>query len=280
MTEPQKQPGFFRGFGSIFGAFRFLSQEPANWPLALVPTLIFLVVTILGTVVGMTWLTPATVELVGLQSPEGFFATAGSWLLRAVLALTSAVIGFFAAFVLTPPLSAPALEHLVSEQERALGVPPRTGVSFMTEVWCGVRAQFFGLAFATPTLLALWLLEALFPPLAVITTPLKLVVVSLGLAWNLFDYPLTLRGVASGERIGFILENFSAVLGFGVAFAALFWVPCFGVLMLPVGAVAATRVVWQIVAASERELPELPRPNPPELSAMLEVAERTERAQR
>ncbi len=276
MTKLQRRPGFLQGFGSIFGAFRFLGREPASWPIALVPTLIFAVVAILGTIAGVTWVTPATVDLLGLQAPEGFFATAGAWLLKGVMALLSAVVGFFAAFLITPPLSAPALEHLIAQQETELGVPPRGKMSFVSEVWCGLRAQFFGLAFATPVLIGLWLLGTLFPPLTLVTTPLKILVVSLGLAWNLFDYPLTLRGVGSGDRIGFILENFGAVLGFGLAFAALFWVPCFGILMLPVGAVAATRLVWQVVATSERDVPELPQPKPPELNAMLDVgAERS-----
>jgi hypothetical protein len=36
------------------------------------------------------------------------------------------------------------------------------------------------------------------------------------------------------------------VIGFGTAFALLFWLPCCGIVMLPVGVAAATRLVWEI----------------------------------
>jgi uncharacterized protein involved in cysteine biosynthesis len=39
-------------------------------------------------------------------------------------------------------------------------------------------------------------------------------------------------------------RHFSAVLGFGAAFTLVFWVPCFGTLMLPVGVAAATALYW------------------------------------
>ncbi|HYP86774.1 MAG TPA: hypothetical protein VEQ59_01435, partial [Polyangiaceae bacterium] len=76
--------------------------------------------------------------------------------------------------------------------------------------------------------------------------PLKLLIGALGVAWGLFDYPLTLRGVGALQRLAFVRRHFSAVLGFGVAFSLVFWLPCFGILMLPVGAAAATRLYWQI----------------------------------
>lgn len=260
MTPASSKPGFGTGFLSVFGAMRFLAKNPGTWPVALVPTLVFAVLGALGTYAGIRWLMPAAVSTLGLADPDSWYATAGQWLVKLLVGLLSLVVGFFTAFILTPPLSSPALEHLVSERETALGVEPRPKTSLLAELWCGLRAQFFGVALATPIVLALWSLTALFPPLAVVTTPLKIVVVALALAWNLFDYPLTLRGVGARERIGFILANLPCVLGFGLAFSALFWLPCFGVVMLPVGAVAATHLVWTMLLAAPDELPALPRP--------------------
>jgi uncharacterized protein involved in cysteine biosynthesis len=37
-------------------------------------------------------------------------------------------------------------------------------------------------------------------------------------------------------------ENFPPVLGFGLAFMLVFWVPCCGVALLPVGVAAATKL--------------------------------------
>ena len=52
-------------------------------------------------------------------------------------------------------------------------------------------------------------------------------------------------------------------LGFGAAFTLLFWVPCFGVLMLPVGVVAATDVVWALAARDAEAPSELRAALPP-----------------
>lgn len=245
---------------------RFLYRDPGLWPLALVPTLIFLVIAALGFTAGALWVTPQVITALGLGAPESWLGKIGYGVVAVVSWLASAVVGWFAAFALTPPLSSPALEKLVTEQETALGVPGRSPLGFFSELWCGLRAQVFAIAFATPLLLALWVLDWVFPPAAVLTWPLRVLVIALALAWNLFDYPLTLRGVQANDRIGFLLDHLPGVLGFGVAFAALFWIPCFGILMLPVGAVAATRLVWELLATSPEALPSLPRPRLPEIA--------------
>jgi CysZ protein len=265
MTPTLTKPGFGEGFLTVFVAGRFLTREPATWPIALVPTLIFAAISAIGMVVGMLWITPELILLLGLESSTSWYATVGRWVVGALSTVLSAVIGVIGALVLTPPLSSPALEHLVTLQEVELGVPSRPAQSLFAEIWCGLKAQVFALAFAAPLLTAMWLIDVVFPPAVVVTTPLKLLVVALSLAWNLFDYPLTLRGVAASERVGFILGNLSCVLGFGTAFAVLFWIPCFGVLMLPVGAVAATRLVWRMLEAEPLQLPGLARPTPREL---------------
>jgi CysZ protein len=130
----------------------------------------------------------------------------------------------------------------------------------LSEIWCGVRAQVFVAIFALPILIGLWILELLFPPAAIVTVPLGFMVASLSLAWNLFDYPLTLRGVRMRDRFSLVMRHKAASLGFGAAFAVLFWVPCFGILLLPVGAAAATRVLWRILETDPDILPGLPRP--------------------
>jgi uncharacterized protein involved in cysteine biosynthesis len=93
------------------------------------------------------------------------------------------------------------------------------------------------------------LLELFVPPLAVVITPLKLLLGALGVAWGLFDYPLTLRGIGARQRFAFMKRHFTVVLGFGSAFSLLFWLPCVGLLMLPVGVAAATRLYWEIERA-------------------------------
>jgi uncharacterized protein involved in cysteine biosynthesis len=226
----------------------------------LVPAVLFALLATAATIVGVVWLTPWAVSL--LPGSEGFWTTAAAWLTRFLSYLLSLILGVWVALLLTPPLSGPALESLVAQQERALQLPERAPSGFWAELWVGFRAQAIAVAFALPVLVLLSLFELFVPPAAMVITPLKAIVTALALAWNLFDYPLTLRGVAAGDRLGFVASNVGPVLGFGLGFSALFWIPCFGILMLPVGVVAATRLLYLLVEHDPDQLPALPRALP------------------
>ena len=133
--------------------------------------------------------------------------------------------------------------------ELELRAPPRAALGFWAELGCGLRSLLLSSVITVPIVLGLTLLELLLPPAAVVATPLKLMIAALGVAWGLFDYPLTLRGIGARQRLAFVNHNAGAVLGFGAAFALLFWLPCCGILMLPVGVIAATRLYWEIERA-------------------------------
>lgn len=232
--------------------------------MTLVPAVLFIVLCTAGTVAGVVWLTPWVLSW--LSGPEDWWRTAAEWLVRLIMYVASLFIGIWTALLLAPPLSGPALERLVLIQERELLIPERAPSNFIAEVVCGLRAQLFAVCFAAPVVLGLWFLELMFPPAVVLTKPLQAVVTALAIAWNLFDYPLTLRGVSASDRLGFVASHWQPVLGFGLAFVPLFWVPCVGVLMLPAGVVAATRLLYQLLEREPEELPQLPRPRP-ELAA-------------
>ena len=168
--------------------------------------------------------------------------TLASWLTVAV----TAALGFILALVFTPPLSAPALERIVDVVERDLRAPERVPLGVFAEFWCGFRSTLVSLAVTLPLIVGLTLLELVFAPLAVVATPLKLLLAALSVAWNLFDYPLTLRGIGARQRFELMKRNIGVVLGFGTAFALVFWLPCCSVVMLPIGVVAATKLVWEI----------------------------------
>ncbi len=263
-----KRPNTWDGFKSVFQAFAFLAKNPETWPAAMVPAILFTLLSAFGIFAGITWLRPEVVALLGLDNPESWYATLGSWAVQLLVSLATAVVGVWASLIVTPPLSSPALEHLVGLQEGQMGIPKRGELGFFNEVLCGLKAQMFAALFATPILALLWLVDLLFPPAAVVTVPLKILVLSFAVAWNLFDYPLTLRGVGPSERLSLLGSNKGAVLGFGLGIAALFWVPCFGVLMLPVGAVGATRLMWRLLAAEPTTLPQLPRPQVADFNAL------------
>jgi uncharacterized protein involved in cysteine biosynthesis len=256
--RPSRRPGFSAGFGGVFSGFGFLVRTPKAWPFALVPALILVALAALLSWGGVTLARSAIEGWVG--SPESWYGRAGASVLSWLGAILAAIMGLLIAMAITPPLSAPALEHLVSLQEKELGVPARTSIGILNEIWCGIRAQAFAAMFAVPILGLLWVIELLFAPAAFVTVPLKFLVSALCLAWNLFDYPLTLWGVRMRERFGLIMKYKRATFGFGLAFALLFWLPCCGILMLPVGAAAATRLIWRLLEHDAELLPDLPRP--------------------
>jgi CysZ protein len=121
-------------------------------------------------------------------------------------------------------------------------------------------------------LLLLWIADLLFPPAIVVTLPLKLLVAAFSLSWNLLDYPLTLRGVRMRDRLRLFRAHKRTTLSFGVGFAVLFWLPCFQVVMLPVGVVAATRLVWQLLDYSPELARALGLAQPP-LAAAVDAAQ-------
>lgn len=271
VTHPQSKtdfPGVLLGARTLLTAFGFLLKTPASWPYALVPAAVLALA-----LAAVGW---ASVEFAfpaiqaRLPSGSGQLSEMLWSTTSGLIALAVFVLGALLAVMLTPPLCGPALEKIVALREQALGVPPRTPIGFWEEVWCGFRAQVFALVWLVPVLVTLWFLEFIAPPAAIVTVPLKLVVTSLALAWNLLDYPLTLRGVRMRERFLLIRRFKGACLGFGAVFAVLFWVPCgCQIILLPLGTAAATELVWQILEAAPALLPELARAPAPTASKRL-----------
>jgi CysZ protein len=199
------------------------------------------------------WIAPALVARLPEQST--WYASLGAQIVRYLSATLATVLGVIVALAVTPPLCGPALERIVVAEERELGVPERAPLGFFAELVCGVRAQLFAALFAVPLLCVLWMVDLFIPAAALVTVPAKFAVTSLALAWNLFDYPLTLRGVRMRERFALVVRYKAATLGFGIAFAILFFVPCCAVILLPVGVAGATRTLWEIVRHDPEAVP-------------------------
>lgn len=233
--------GFWRGFSAPLRALRQLAGMPRAWPLMLVPAVIFLLLE--TACIGLSWhfLEP---WVAGKFSADGALHRFGTLALTVGLVAIAGVLGWVLAGLLTPMLSSPALERIVAQCEEQLGVPARPPLGFWAELGCGARSLLLSSVLTLPILVALTLLELVVPPTAIVVTPLKIVLGALGIAWGLFDYPMTLRGLGARARLAFMRRHFPAVLGFGAAFALVFWVPCFGTLMLPVGVAAATALYW------------------------------------
>ncbi len=257
MSAEQAGPGFGAGMLAILRSAGFLLGKPRAWPFAAVPAALLVGLATVLVALSVHFIQPAV---------AGWFPASSQWYWRMgrgfvswLVTILAGVLGFFVALAATPPLSGPALEHLVELEERELNVSKRQPIGFMAEIWCGLKAQAAAAIFCGPLLALLWVVDVVFPPASVVTVPLKVLVSSLALAWNLFDYPLTLRGVRLSERLALVVRHPGATLGFGAGCTLLFLAPCFGVLLLPVGVVAATNLVWQVLQADPSLAPSVPR---------------------
>jgi CysZ protein len=226
--------------------------------LAAVPTFVFSLLLALLTWGSFAYIKPALSGF--MPEPTSFYSKLGAEVVGYLGAILASVLGALLALAITPPLCAPALERIVLAQERQLGIPERQPLSFFAEMLCGLRAQLFAALFVLPILAGLWLIDLIVPAASIVTIPVKFLVASFGLAWNLFDYPLTLRGVRMRERFRLVMRHKQFTFGFGVAFALLFLLPCCTIVMLPIGVAAATRSLWLLLLADRELLPNLERP--------------------
>jgi uncharacterized protein involved in cysteine biosynthesis len=240
---------FADGAATVFSAIGMLVRTPSLWPWALVPTFILALLESGFIALAVFVLRPEVLEL--LPEATTFWTRVGAGAASVAVVAGTAVIGWFISLLLAPPLSAPALEHLVSRVEMEIGAPPRVPVTFIAELMSGFRAMLGAALVGGPILILLSIVELVAPPAAAVTIPLKLVTSSLLIAWGLFDYPLSLRGIGFRERLRLMGDHAQGVLGFGLTFTVIFWIPCCGVIFLPVGAIAATMVVCRIIRAPD-----------------------------
>ena len=227
---------FFHGFG-------FIVSRPSVWPYAAVPMIATCVLTIALAVLGIWGAHAALDSLSGaLDNAIGHVGYVATEVIVYVVIVGTAVL---LASSLAQPLSGPALDAIVREQEKAFGRAPAEGAPFFESVVRSIKITLMTLAMGVPIFVVLSIVELLFPPAIVITFPLKLVASSLLAAWNLLDYPFSLRRMDFGARVDFYRANLSSCFGFGLPVAIIALVPLVGLLMLPVGVAGATRLVLE-----------------------------------
>jgi CysZ protein len=232
--------GFFDGFFSVFRALRFLLRTKRAWPFAAFPAAVLVALGSIGLFLAVRYVAPA---LVGLLPPsESTFGRLGVAALRVVATVVSGAAGVFIAASCAPVLSGPALEKIILLREKELGLLEREPVPFFTELVYGLRAQLLALAVGVPILALLWVSTLAFPPIAVVTLPLKLTTGLALVVWSLLDYPLSLRGVPLRDRLTLLRRQAPAAVGFGAGIALLFAIPLGAIVLLPVGVAAATEL--------------------------------------
>jgi CysZ protein len=248
LARPLRRPGFVDGTRALFSGFGFVFRSPAVWPLAMVPVAVGGVVTALLGGGAMHLIAPPIAQLFGPR--WSFMASVVEALVGALVFIVAALAGFGIA----QPLSGPALNRIVRRAEADLGAPawPRSG--FLEDVGRALQSIALCYAVGLPVLAVLYLVTFFFPPAAVVTFPIKLVVVGLVVAWDLCDYPLSVHGLPVSARVAFVTRNLGAMVGFGFGLGLLSLLPCALLLVLPAGVAGAARLTRriEIFEASQR----------------------------
>jgi CysZ protein len=228
-------PTFGYGLSSFFRGFSLLARMPDTYGLAMVPVAAAVVITFIIGSIG-AWFVP---DLIEKWMGGGGFWTA---LLQVFATLVFIIFSVLLGLGLAQPASGPALEAIVRRTEKKLGYPEHEPTPFITDIVRSAGSAALGIGGALTVVIALTLVGFI-PGAVIVTVPLKLVAAAFFLAWDVIDYPLSVRGVKLGQRLAFVARNFKAVAGFAVGLALVALIPCGFLLILPVGVVGATALV-------------------------------------
>lgn len=233
---------FFAGVRAVFGGLGFVVSTPSAWGWASIPvfvaTLLFC-----GTGGLAIWLGADLAHRLLWDPGDGTGTVVAIWALRVLFWAVGLVIAFVIAMSLAQPISGFALERIARKQEVELGGRTWPDQPFVASTIRSLQVSLTALAIGLPILALLAVLTFVIPPIAVVTVPLKFIVTGILAAYDLLDYPLSVRGQSVSQRVAFMKANFAAVLGFGCAVAALLLIPGFGLFLLPFGVAGATRMV-------------------------------------
>lgn len=244
LAEDRTEPGFGAGVVSLFSGLRFLTANPSAWPFALVPVVFFVGITAIVGGLGAGFLPKLVTPLLGSWAHKAHGALAV--VVHVLVAILSVIIGILMGFLLAQPLSGPALEKIVRKVEGTLGAPKWPETSLLADIWRSIEGLLLTSVLSVPILGLLFLIEVIFPPAAIVATPLKVLVAALMLSWDLCDYPLSIRGMPVRERFALLRRHIGAVMGFGLGLLLLMLIPCGLFLALPVGAAGATELIFRL----------------------------------
>lgn len=224
----------------------WLLKTPTAWPWAAVPFLV--AIALVGGLGALTYVYVPGLVAARWGGDDAWYAAAGLFFVQVVAVLSGWIASVLVGLGLAQPLSGPALERLVRDQERALGLPARAPTRLLVDVWRSLQSLLVGYAWGLPSLALLFVLSLAVPAAAPVLVPLKLAVTAAMVAWDFCDYPLSVRGVPVGARVTILRQHFRALLGFGLGLALASLVPLLLFALLPVGVVGATRLVHEFTA--------------------------------
>jgi CysZ protein len=228
--------GALGGLRAFYGGIGFVLSTPSVWGWSLVPVG-FMALLSLG-LCGLSWwgAWEASKALVGDEN-------LGTWTLTVLFGLFGAMLAVLIALTLAQPCSSFALEAICRAQERAMVGRASPAISYWASLGRNLKVIVATLVLGTGVMVALFAIEVLVPPAAVVTVPLKFLVGGWLMAWNFLDYPLGLRGMGLRDSVRWVVRHFGAVTVFGMTWWSLVLFPGAVLFLLPMGVAGAAHLV-------------------------------------
>jgi uncharacterized protein involved in cysteine biosynthesis len=251
-NDRRKSIGYLGGLHAFFGGIGFIIRTPSVWGWSLVP-IGFMIFFSLG-LCGLSWwgAWEASRAIVGEENW-------GTWTLTIVLAILGATLAVLIALTIAQPCSSFALEAISRAQERALVGRASPGIPYWPSLFRNLKVISATIVVGGGIMLALLIVELAFPPAAIVTIPIRLLIAGWLIAWNFLDYPLGLRGLGLRGSLNWVFQHFGAVTVFGVAWSAVILFPGMILFLLPMGVAGATQMVVEADgvphAPSSRSIP-------------------------
>jgi len=241
MATPQKRLTTLGAIDAFFGGIGFVLKTPRVWVLALVPAAVL--VFLFAGFVGLGIWGSAELGRGIFGTDLGTWGIIGKWLLITFFTIIAILIALLLALSLAEPLSAFALERISRAQQCAITGHAPESPSLFKAMWMSLVCVSFGVGLGAMAIITLLVINVFYPPATVVTIPLKMLVCSWVLAWDLLDYPLALRKMGLFARLKWVFRHFGAFTLFGFLWASCAVVPGIVLVLLPMGVAGATRMV-------------------------------------
>jgi CysZ protein len=229
------------GLRDVGRGFDFVKKHPSLWKWIVAPSLVTLLL-LVGAVIGVAALTEPLVTWVTSRLPSFLDAVAGV-ILTIIVVIGLSLVALLV-FVSVAGMIAGPFNELLSEavEERLTGKPaaPFSVAAFLRGA---VRGILHGLRRIATAIIGVLLVVVL--GLVPVIGQIAAFVVGLwlagrGAAYDAFDAVLARRELSYADKLAFLARHRSRTLGLGLAIAGMLLVPVLNVVVLGIGAVAAT----------------------------------------
>lgn len=244
-ASPARAPRFGGGFLCFFDAAWFVASEPFVWRFVLGPALLVLAIVVYLADVASSWLAAQRAE--GNDAP----ATLDAWLRAnwsAAWFVPAVAVSLVIACVVQP-LTAFSLDGLARDRLNQDRRHFETGADALFRT---AETTVGALLFALPLLGVLSMATALYPQSWPVALVVALLVSSFALTWNFIDYTMWRREITRPGRLRWMWKHLGAVVGLGLPCSIAMLVPGVGLLAVPIGVAAATRLVADCDARPRR----------------------------